>query len=134
MEKKPKILVVDDDDDLVAILQTLFTSAGYEVISASSAKDAIDIAPKVNPDLVVLDVMMEDLLAGLRVARYLRGSELAHIPILMLTSIHMRSDTQFRTESAGLFNDRDSFLEKPVGLDRLLEEVQRVLKPKSIQE
>ena len=71
-ENKAKIFMVDDDADLVMIVRSVFLTEGYEFDSANSAKEALEKLDDVNPDLMILDVMMEDMVAGFRVVNALR--------------------------------------------------------------
>ena len=106
-----RILVVDDDPDVVAACRVVLEREGYEVKSASNAVDGFRAVDSLEPDLLVLDVMMEEPDDGLRLARELRRS--GHdLPILMLTSVN---------QAMGLRIDKDEeivpvdeFLEKPV--------------------
>jgi CheY-like chemotaxis protein len=105
-----RILVVDDDPDVVAACKLVLEREGYAVEAASNAEEGLRAVQSLAPDLLVLDVMMEEPDDGLRLARELRrkGFEL---PILMLTSVN---------QAMGLSIDKDEeivpvdeFLEKP---------------------
>jgi two-component system response regulator MprA len=85
-----QILVVDDDPDILTSLRRALSYEGYTVRTASNGKEALDIAYKTSPDLVVLDIMMPEL-DGLEVCRRLRAG--GDISILMLTAKDTTQDT-----------------------------------------
>jgi CheY-like chemotaxis protein len=123
-----KILIVDDDAALVAAFKTVLESAGYQVSSAASAKEALAAARKDPPDLAVLDVMMETTGAGLGLAQKFRADKrLAAIKLLMVTSITEKTGIDVGSGADDQFLPVDKFLEKPVDPARLLQEVQGLL-------
>src|SRR2546426_1882774 len=79
----PKVLVVDDDGKIVALIRAYLNRAGYQVLEAADGLSALRLIRAAEPDLVVLDVMLPEL-DGLAVARLAR--EETDIPILMLTA------------------------------------------------
>lgn len=81
-----KILIVDDEPDVVSALSIRLKAAGYEVISAKDGLEALDKARKESPDLILLDIMLPKL-DGYKVCRMLKFDEkYRHIPIIMLTA------------------------------------------------
>ena len=87
MEKK-KILLVDDDQDLVLAISAMLTGHNFDVATANSKAEGLEKIKEVNPDMVVLDVNMETPSAGFEMNRELRTSEeFKSVPILMLTGI-----------------------------------------------
>lgn len=128
-EDAPVMLVIDDNADIRALLSELF-AADYEVVSASSGKEGIDIAREYVPDIIICDIMMPDM-DGLETCRRLKTDELtSHIPVVMLTACAM--DVQ-RTE--GYANGADAYVCKPFDPDMLaalitslLENRQRVIR------
>ena len=123
----PRILVVDDDPDFVAIVRQVLKAEQMDVVSASTAEDALARARSLVPDLIIMDVMMKGVLDGVDATRDLRKErELADVPVLMITSIPS-------SEYAGLFPvdedlPIDQLLSKPVSPERLVSEVRRLLK------
>src|SRR5687768_5635112 len=86
MARRKKILVVDDERDLVEMIGMNLTRNGYEVMSAHEGKSALEMARKQRPDLLILDVMMPGM-SGQDVTMALKSDpETATIPILMLTA------------------------------------------------
>ncbi|PKP53712.1 MAG: hypothetical protein CVT92_03045 [Bacteroidetes bacterium HGW-Bacteroidetes-1] len=93
--KKTKILVVDDDIDVITVLEQILTHEGYEVISAFNKKEGIELALNENPDLAILDVMMTTHYEGFEMAReFVDNPKLRHIPTLMETSIEVLMTTK----------------------------------------
>jgi len=125
-EGAPVILVVDDDPDFVEASRMVLEGAGYQVISGADGEQGLRAMRQEQPDLVVLDVMMSGILDGLNATMQMRAERgLKRTPILMISSI-TSSDyaAMFPTDE---YIPVDAFLSKPVGPDRLLEEVKRLL-------
>jgi CheY-like chemotaxis protein len=127
-----KILIVEDTPDMALALRMPLEATGYEVFHALSGQECLEMVKQVNPNLIILDVMMETTTAGFQVSLQLRSpdpqSEYAgyrHVPILMLTAIHTTTSLRFGPDEAYL--PVDDFVEKPIDPDVLLEKVQRLL-------
>ena len=136
MSNGKKILVVDDDRDLVDILTMVLKGKSYAVVRAYGAPEALEAVERERPDLVLLDVMMPEATEGFHVVWNLRGREdpyFATVPIIMLTGIHRETPLRFYpdardgTYGAGEYLDVQGFVDKPVEPDALLKEVERVL-------
>ena len=113
-----RVLVVDDDRNLRKIIQTNLELAGYDVTSASSGDEAMHILDGIQPDLVVLDVMMP-LMDGYEVARRIRRHPSnTHVPIIMLTAKGEVDD-----KLAGFEAGADDYMTKPFGPQELLARV-----------
>jgi len=130
-----KILIIDDDDDLVHALRLPLEAAGYIVTRAASGAEGLEKVKKVNPDLIILDVMMDSTTEGFHVSLTLRspdsGSEYkaySQIPILMLTSIHTTTSLRFAPDRDYL--PVDAFVEKPIAPADLLKKVREFLSKK----
>ena len=119
---KKKILVVDDEADIVTILQMRLEAGGYEVISASDGNNGYAKAKSENPDLIILDVMLPGM-DGYKVCRLLKfDQKYKHIPIIMLTAKGGKDDQDLsRQVGANLF------LNKPPELKELLAKVNELL-------
>jgi len=90
METKKKILLVDDDIDVIAVVETILENEGYEVISACNKTEGLEKANRENPDLAIVDVMMTTQFEGFELAEaLLNGSLFKRIPVLMQTSIEV---------------------------------------------
>jgi CheY-like chemotaxis protein len=128
----PKILVIEDDADMVTALRMPLQASGYEVVSAATGEEGLEKVQEVEPDLIILDVMMETTTAGFQVSLQLRSpdpdSEYAayrSIPILMLTAIHTTTSLRFGPDEAYL--PVDDFVDKPIDPDVLLEKVKALI-------
>ena len=116
-----KILVVDDEPDLREILQCNLESAGYEVETAESAEEALEmLAPA--PDLILLDVMMGGM-TGYRMAGKLRNELKLNIPIIFLTAKDSENDML-----TGFSVGADDYISKPFSLHEVLARVKAVLR------
>ncbi|HPD65400.1 MAG TPA: response regulator [Bacteroidia bacterium] len=94
METK-KILLVDDDIDVINVLETILTHEGYSVSYASNQKDGYEKALQIKPDLAILDVMMTTQYEGFEMAKKLKSSpEFRNMPVIMLTSIEVLVTTR----------------------------------------
>jgi len=130
-----RIFMVDDDPSFVEIAQLVLEAAGYEFVAASSAAEALARMGEVQPDLIILDVMMEDVAAGFRVVNALRDFEVhpqnrryEKVPILMLTSIQQRTNMRFSQDAGTTLLPVDGFREKPVKPRQLLDTVADLLR------
>ena len=131
-----KILLVDDDPDLVHVLTLVLESHGYEVVAALEAKQGLELADEQRPDLIVLDVMMPEGTEGFHFVWNLRNRPDAYfqqVPIIMLTAIHQRTPLRFYPDSgdgtyqAGEYLPVQGFVDKPVEPAALVAEIERVL-------
>lgn len=114
-----RILVVDDETDLLAAVEAVLADEGHEVVAASNGREAIEHLAKAQPDLVLLDYMMP-FVDGLEVLARIRGDErLSNTAVVLMSAVKPPSPP----EDASW----DAFLQKPFSLDRLLETIERVL-------
>jgi two-component system alkaline phosphatase synthesis response regulator PhoP len=127
-----KILIIDDDDDIVYTMRLPLEAAGYQVFRAASSEEGLQKVKEVNPNLILLDVMMESTTAGFQVSLTLRSSDPAseyaayrNIPILMITAIHTTTPLRFAPDKDYL--PVDAFLEKPIDPKVLLDQVREHL-------
>jgi two-component system alkaline phosphatase synthesis response regulator PhoP len=113
-----KILVVDDEPDLVETVRYPLEMEGYQVLVAYNGEDALNQARKDSPDLIILDLMLPKL-DGYKVCRLLKFDErYKHIPVLMLTA-----KTQEKDRLLGKETGADEYMTKPFDIDKLLERV-----------
>ena len=127
-----KILIIDDDPDIVTAVQLTLENAGHKVVSAGSGKEGLEKVKSEKPALVILDVMMETHTEGFQLALILHSpdpaSELRQfkdLPILMLTAIH--STTPMRYEPDIDYLPVELFVDKPIDPDDLVKKVNWVL-------
>jgi CheY-like chemotaxis protein len=133
MGEPAKILIVDDDSDFVEISRYTLEAKGYRVFSAESGEEGWAALEREKPDLILMDLMMEDLDSGSVLSRKIKDHpEYAAIPILMLTSIARDTGIEISPRSAEEFADLrvDDFGSKPLKSQRLLEKVEKLLSRK----
>jgi CheY-like chemotaxis protein len=123
-----KILLVDDDPDFVEATCTVLESVPYEVVVAYDGDEALKMVDKVQPDLILLDIIMPTK-DGFHVCEKLKSDpELWHIPVIMLTSLSQRiSETAYSMQD-GMMLEADDFIDKPVRPAELLARVAQLLK------
>jgi len=116
----PRVLVVDDDPQVLRLLRVNLELEGYEVVSANDGLEALEAVEAENPDLVVCDVMMPGM-DGVEVVRRLRADS-KQVPVVMLSAKAMRSDMR-----AGLDAGANEYVTKPFDPAELIEVVDRLL-------
>ena len=127
-----KILVVDDDPDLVEVIRLTLEPNGYQVFSAASGSEGLEKVKEIHPDLIILDVMMDYNTEGFQVSLQLRSPDLtseyaaySKVPILMLTAIHNTTSLRFSPDDDYL--PVDDFVEKPLEPRALVQKVEKLL-------
>lgn len=117
-----KILAVDDSPTIVEMIKSILVGGGYDVITASDGKEALELARTSGAALIVLDVMLPKL-DGYRVCRLLKfDQKYKHIPIIMLTAKSEEASMQ-----VGMRTGADLYLTKPIEPDELLAAVESEL-------
>jgi CheY-like chemotaxis protein len=128
---KRRVLVVDDDADFVASISSLLESQGYCVSSARSGKEGLEKLRAESPDLIVLDVMMEDDWSGYAVNQAVKFSQgfecFRHVPILMVSSVSTAPAAQFSMAGEVDMVTPDTYLTKPVDIATFLGKVRALL-------
>jgi DNA-binding response OmpR family regulator len=120
----PKILIVDDDPDIVEAGRLVLEREGYEVEGAPNRAAGMKKLEEVGPDLLILDVMMEEPDDGLRMAREIRKA--GHtLPIIMLTSVNAAMGLNIDKDEEMV--PVDEFQPKPVDPQTLIAKVQKLL-------
>jgi DNA-binding response OmpR family regulator len=122
-----RILVVDDDRDLVQTLHDTLTMEGFEVISAYDGVEGLAMIKKGKPDLVILDVMMPNK-HGYQMAKDLAQSEHSGIPVIMLTGVAEQLRGTNFSHAQALDCPADDFISKPLNVEILLKSIRRLLK------
>jgi len=128
VERKARILIVDDDADFAESTKTVLESKPYEVIVAVNGNEGLRKAREEKPDLILLDIIMpvED---GFTAAEHFKKDpELAKIPVLMLTSYAMKGSGTGIPRSRGYELEAEDYIDKPVSPTDLLAIVGKHLK------
>ncbi len=126
---KTKLLLADDDAQIRDFLHKLLVRAGYDVIQAEDGKDALAKVRDLDPDLVLLDVMMPRL-DGLEVCRILKSrKDAVFLPVILLTA---KGDMESRVE--GLKLGADDYINKPADPQELLDRIEVLLRIKALQD
>jgi DNA-binding response OmpR family regulator len=127
-EKKPSVLIVDDDHECRLMLSTVFAHEGYAVNAVADGAMALAIMRSQPPDLVMLDAQLPRI-NGFDVCRQIKSNELtARIPVVILTGFSIDSAREQSLEAGA-----DQFVEKPFSADVLLAVVRQVLRAPQLQ-
>ena len=122
-----RVLIIDDDADFRSAIAHMLGSSGYICEETATAMSGLKKAREYRPDLIVLDVMMEDISAGFRFAKSFRDDETANgrrrVPILVLSNVQRITDLKFGQRVGGDLFPADAFLDKPVEKEVLLNKV-----------
>ena len=128
MDKRNKILLIDDDIDFVEATKTVLESEPYDVIVAYEGEEGLQKAKAENPDLILLDVIMP-VKDGFTAAEQLKKDpQLSKIPVLMLTAFSSKVQETSIPRSRGLTLEAEDYIEKPVTPAELLARVKQYLK------
>jgi DNA-binding response OmpR family regulator len=114
------ILLVDDDDDYATSISSFLTAHGFRVLRARNGREGLALARAQRPDLMLLDVMMEERTEGFFTLQQLRRDpEISELPVFVVSSIYT-AVPGFRISPEASWLRQDEFLAKPVDLDGLL--------------
>ena len=131
-----KILLVDDDTNILRVIEIALQASGHEVRTALGPDPALEIVPEFRPDLMVVDVMMPSGTEGFQLVWRLRQSEdeqLKDIPIIMATGIHETTDLRFYPEQTdgtykpGEYLPIQGWIDKPVKVADLNDKIAELL-------
>ena len=124
-----KILIIDDDPDIVDALYVLLEGEGLDVVSAHDGEEGLAKIKEENPDLIILDLLMPKV-DGYEVCKTLqdpRWSKWKDTPILVLTSVREEASQRRYELEMGMRMEVDDYVEKPIDPDVVLERVQKIL-------
>jgi len=127
MRPATKILIIDDDPDLVEALKIILETESYQVVSASDGKEGLRKAKEENPHLIILDLLLpkED---GDVLCRELKGDpQYADIPILVLTAVAEKVDDKVFPGHKISSLPADDYVHKPIQPQDLLDRVKKLL-------
>jgi DNA-binding NtrC family response regulator len=122
------VLMIDDDADFIEANRTVLEANGFEVSAAYSAQDGWNILQGATPDVIILDVMMEEFDSGFKLANDL-NIRFPKMPVLLLTAVHdfMSDKWQFSREKDADWLPVIKFLEKPLAPDQLVAAIRDAL-------
>ncbi len=120
------IAIIDDDPDIIEASTLVLQSKGHEILTGVNSDEGHKIVTQHNPDLIILDVMMEEPDDGFFLAQKLRREGI-ETPILMYTSVSKSIGFEF---GAGEMVPVNDFVEKPISPDQLIEKVNALLENK----
>jgi DNA-binding response OmpR family regulator len=124
-----KIIIIDDDPDILDASSLVLSSKGFEVLTASNPDDGYKMVIENKPDLIILDVMMNEPDDGFFLAQKFRRNNIS-TPILMYTSVSKAIGMDF---GVGDMVPVDEFVEKPISPDELIRKVEKLLKTQIVR-
>ncbi len=123
-----KILVVDDEPDMVEMIKAALESANHKVVAAYNGQEGIDKARKEKPDAIILDIMMP-VKDGFAACKEMKEDPLLKdIPILVLTAVSDHFAHTRYAKSMGLELDAEDYIDKPIDPQILLARLEKLLK------
>ena len=126
MNDRKKILIIDDEEDILAYLSTFFTDNNFEVISALNGKDGVKKALSEKPDIITLDISMPEE-SGVKALRELQNNSFTkNTPIIIITGV--ASDFKRFITDRKQVHMPEGYFEKPIDRELLLSKVKELLK------
>jgi CheY-like chemotaxis protein len=134
MMGKKKLLLVDDDPDILEQLSLSLGGEGYEVVTAQGRKEGEEVLMLGRPDLAIIDLMMEEMDSGFVLCHEMKRIY-PDMPVIILTAVTAATGLDFhaRSDEARSWVKADALLDKPVRFEQLKEEVQRLLQPRATE-
>ena len=124
------VAIIDDDIDILEASSLVLTSKGYNVIMASDPEEGYKLVKERKPDLIILDVMMNEPDDGFFLAQKFRREKI-DTPIIMYTSVSKSIGIEFGTSEMVPVDD---FVEKPITPDMLIDKVEKLLRLHKVEE
>ncbi|HBE32230.1 MAG TPA: response regulator [Cyanobacteria bacterium UBA11368] len=123
--KKPRILIIDDEESIFEVIEGLLLREGYDLTYVSSGKEALNQIEEIQPDVILLDLMMPEM-DGLETCQQIKANQRwCHIPIIMVTALSSKEDLARSLESGA-----DDFLSKPINSIEMRARVRSMLRIK----
>lgn len=129
-----KILIADDDVQMVSALRTLLENVGFAVAVTHHSKEVLELSRRERPDLILLDVLFAGMPGpdGFEVSRKIaKDKELRTTPVIILSGVKRVISSDFKVEPDEEWLPVAAFLDKPVRPDELLKEIERLLSDRS---
>ena len=130
MSTAKKVLFVDDDRDFLRSQSILFSSRGYQVLTAESGEEALKLLENEVPDIIFLDLMMEHYDTGFTLSYQIRKDDrFKNVPLVMLSGVASQTGRRFdkQTDELKKWSKLDAFMDKPVTGKQLLKVVEEKL-------
>jgi DNA-binding response OmpR family regulator len=122
-----RIIVVDDDEEVLDTIELVLEIGGYEVEPLNNAEDIHDTVNSFNPDLIILDIVLGKLDGRTICSEIKTNAKTKHIPILMMSGLYKADEISL------LETPPDDFMPKPFKMDVLLEKIETLISKKSIR-
>ena len=131
IKQAKKVLLVDDDTDFLEMHTAVLENRGYEVITAQSSKECMEKLEDVHPDIVILDIMMEQFDSGFKASEKIK-KKYNDIPVMLLSSISAQTGLDFSSNEDVLkVSGADVLLDKPVSPKIFIDEIEKLTSKKS---
>lgn len=115
------ILVVEDNEDLLVLFKLILESVGYQVIAINNGKDILNRIAEIQPQLIVMDIMMPEI-SGLQASRQIKErSDYQSLPVILVSALDRLKDEQLVNSKA------DDILYKPFNIDDLIFKVEELI-------
>jgi len=121
MDANKKILIVDDEPDVLKVLEKRLSNTGYQVVKAENGRRALLLAERESPDLIVLDIDMPDMDGGEVAARLKDSDATKHIPVLFLSCLVTQKEEEYNAVGDSVF------VAKPYSPDKLIDQIEMLL-------
>ncbi len=123
MESPKKILLVDDEIEVIDSLNNILQKKSYEVFTATKGSKALELAQEYRPDIIILDIVMPGLLGGEVANKLSENPATANIPIIFVSGLNTKEDEKIMQENSGNYHT----LAKPITPEELLNAIEKVL-------
>lgn len=125
---KKKILIVDDDPDMVEALKIILETNSYSVIIAQDGEEGFRKIKSECPDLIILDLIMPKVGGDMVCKKIKEDKECAHLPVIILTAMAEKMNIKFFDKIPEISTSPDEYLDKPIQPRDLLEKIEKLLK------
>jgi CheY-like chemotaxis protein len=123
-----KILIIDDNPDFLFTMETFLKRSGFTALTAQDGKNGVEMAEKENPDLILLDVMMETMYSGFEVCKRIKTHpRLKNIPVIGISGMADELGVRYEKERDQEYFSPDAFFDKPVDKEKLLAKINEFL-------
>lgn len=120
-----RVLYIEDDDNNRVLVERVLRAEGYEIVTVDNARDGIDMAQSMFPDIILMDINMPGMDGFMATSELRQIPDLMNVPIIAVTANVMKGDRE-QTFAAGC----DGYIPKPIDIDRFSEEIEYFLNGK----